>query len=135
MDCRLGVLRFLGMTELDMTALYRTLILGFGVICVSAAGAAGAPAPGKFLATAMQDGIAEIAVCRMALEKSTDANVKSFADRMIKDHTSIDNKIADLARSKDFKLPDGSSLKQKATYELLKARSGSCRMRAAASSG
>ena len=30
----------------------------------------------------------------------------------------------DLARAKNFKLPDGSSLKQKATYELLKARSG-----------
>ncbi|MGN6527077.1 MAG: DUF4142 domain-containing protein [Burkholderiaceae bacterium] len=107
-----------------MIVLHRALILGCGVLCASAVHAAGAPAPEKFLATAMQDGIAEIAACRMALEKSTDPAVKGFADRMIKDHSAIDDEIANLARSKNLKLPDGPSLKQKATYELLKARSG-----------
>jgi predicted outer membrane protein len=68
-----------------MNNLHRMLvILGCGALCASAS-AKGVPAPEKFLATAMQDGIAEIALCQMALRKSANPAVKSFADRMIKD--------------------------------------------------
>ena len=108
-----------------MTSLLRSLaILGVAAACASAS-AASVPPPRKFLATAMQDGIAEIAVCRLALDKSANPAVRSFAERMIKDHSNIDDAISRLAQSKNIKLPDDASLKQKATYELLKARSGS----------
>lgn len=107
-----------------MTTLHRTLTILVCAALYASARAASAPAPEKFLGTAMQDGNAEIAVCRMALRKSTNPAVKRFAEKMIKDHSSINDAIAKLARSKGYKLPDGVSLKQKGTYELLKARSG-----------
>ena len=86
--------------------------------------ATAAPEPKKFLENAMRDGLAEIAVCQLALQKTTNPAVKSFAEKMIKDHSSIDGEIANLARSKNYELPDSVSLKQKATYDLLKAHSG-----------
>ena len=101
----------------------KLFILGCGAACATAS-ATGAPSPKKFLANAMQDGMAEIAVCQLALQKSTNPAVKSFAERMIKDHSSIDEEIASLARSKNYKLPDSVSLKQRASYDLLKAHSG-----------
>ena len=99
------------------------LILGCAALCASESANA-APEPKKFLQNAMQDGLAKIAVCQLALQKSTNPAVKSFAEKMIKDHSSIDEAIANLARSKNYQLPDSVSLKQKATYDLLKARSG-----------
>jgi putative membrane protein len=99
------------------------VIIGCGWLCASAS-AAGVQAPRKFLASTMQDGMAEIAECRLALQKSTDPAVKSFAERMIKDHSSIDDAIVSLAQAKHYKLPDSPNLKQKASYDLLKARSG-----------
>ncbi len=107
-----------------MNNMHRMLvILGCAALCASESAAA-APDPKKFLEDALQDGLAEIAVCQLALQKSTNPAVKSFAERMIKDHSRIDDAIGNLARSKNYKLPDSVSLKQKATYDLLKAHSG-----------
>ncbi|CAN5886080.1 hypothetical protein BH11PSE13_BH11PSE13_40420 [soil metagenome] len=86
--------------------------------------AAGTPAPDKFLSSAMQDGRAEVAVCQLALKKASSREVKDFAQRMIKDHSEADAKIAQLAQSKHHKLASGTTLKQKASYEMLKVRSG-----------
>ena len=99
------------------------VIIGCTALC-AAARAASVPAPTKFLATALQDGMAEIALCQLALQKSSNPAVRGFAERMIQDHSSIDDAITRLARSKHFRLPDSVNLKQKATYDLLKARSG-----------
>jgi putative membrane protein len=82
------------------------------------------PPPDKFLGEAIQDGRAEVQTCNLALQKSGNPDVKSFAQRMIKDHTATNNKIEALAKSKNIALPEGISVKQKATYELLSKSSG-----------
>lgn len=106
------------------TAIARYFVFGAALVMISAAQAASTPAPDKFLSSAMQDGRAEVAVCELALTKTGNPEIKAFAQRMIKDHSDTDSKIQALAKRKNYKLASGTTLKQKATYELLKQRSG-----------
>jgi predicted outer membrane protein len=53
--------------------------------------------PNAFLTGAYQDGLAEIQLAQLALQKATNADVKAFAQRMIDDHTQANSKIAALA--------------------------------------
>jgi putative membrane protein len=105
-------------------AIARSCFVGAAWAVISAAQAASTPAPDKFLSSAVQDGRAEVAVCELALTKTADPEVKAFAQRMIKDHSATDSRIEALARRKNYTLASGTTLKQKATYELLKQRSG-----------
>ena len=89
------------------------------------AAAGDVPAPGKFLSKAIQDGNAEIQSCELALQKSSDQSVKSFASRMIADHKKINSEIELVAANEGVSLPAGTNIKQKAIYETLKLRSGS----------
>jgi putative membrane protein len=86
--------------------------------------AADIAAPDKFLVQAIQDGRAEIQICRLALSKSNSLAVKEFAQRMIKDHTAINKKIESIAQHKNIALPDGTTMKQKSTYDMLELESG-----------
>lgn len=79
---------------------------------------------GKFLSEAMQDGVAEIHVCQLALQRSQNDDVKRFAERMIADHTRADQEISQLASKKGVGLPQDVSEKQKLTYEALSKLSG-----------
>lgn len=94
------------------------------LLVAAAAVAQDVPPPDKFLSTAIQDGRAEIQMSKLALQKSSNPDVKSFAQRMIKDHTAADKKIEALAKSKNITLPNGISAEQKATYALLNKTSG-----------
>src|SRR5207249_11367061 len=47
---------------------------------------------------------AEIKLGNLAKEKSTNADVKSFADQMVKDHTDADKKLTDLAKKESIDL-------------------------------
>lgn len=102
----------------------RTLVTLAVVATCSLASAATVPPAPKFLANAMQDGMAEVASCQLALQKTTNPKVKSFAEKMITDHTKTDEAITALAKGKNYKLPDSVTLKQKATFELLRTHSG-----------
>lgn len=102
----------------------RIYVISSAMFVLSAAHAASTPSPEKFLSSAIQDGRAEVAVCQLALTKASSPDVKAFAQRMIKDHSETDSKIEALAKSKNYKLASGTTIKQKASYELLKHRSG-----------
>lgn len=82
-------------------------------------GAAAATSADKFLTEAIQDGRAEIEICRVALRKSRNADVKEFAQRMIKEHSEINDRVEALAKGKGIALKAGISAKQKATNEML----------------
>jgi predicted outer membrane protein len=47
----------------------------------------------KFLAQAMQDSLAEIETCELALEKTSNDEVKAFSQRMIDDHSRLGREI------------------------------------------
>ncbi|MDB5853613.1 MAG: putative lipoprotein [Herminiimonas sp.] len=94
------------------------------VLLFSSASAADAPSPKKFLSTAMQDGLAEVKVCKLALEKSSNPAVKEFAQKMIAGHSAANEKIAALGKAKKIDLPDSPPVKDTAAYGMLKAASG-----------
>ena len=58
-----------------------------------------------FMTHAAADGMAEIQMGKMALEKSSDAKVKQLAQRIVDDHTDANAKLWALAETKQISLP------------------------------
>jgi putative membrane protein len=78
----------------------------------------------KFLTKAIEDGLAEIRLCKLALGQSESEEVKSFARRIIKDHADINQELVILAEEKGLKAPLEPSDKQKSVYDRLARLSG-----------
>jgi len=84
-----------------------------------------APAPdantSAFLVDAVNGGMTEVELSRIAVEKSTNAAIKDFANLMINDHTSANDQVMALAAKKNVTLPsDVSDENRKKTDELMK---------------
>ncbi|SDS57025.1 Predicted outer membrane protein [Halopseudomonas litoralis] len=77
-----------------------------------------------FLEEASAKGVAEIETGQKALEESQSAEVKKFAERMIKDHAAANEKMAELAASKNLEISDEATLMDKAKTMILEAREG-----------
>lgn len=75
----------------------------------------------EFVTKTAQGGIAEVQISQMAQSKSTNADVKKFADRMVNDHTKANDELKSLATSKGVTLPvDIDDAHRKAADELAK---------------
>lgn len=68
--------------------------------------------------------ISEIAAGKLALEKSQSDDVKSYAQKMIDDHTKAQQELQTLADSKGVKLPTEPDAKHKAMAKMLSALKG-----------
>lgn len=74
-----------------------------------------------FLVDATNGGMAEVQLSRIAVERSTNAAVKNFANLMINDHTSANDQMMALAAKKNVALPsDVSDENRKKSDELMK---------------
>lgn len=62
-------------------------------------------ADAKFATTAAVGGMAEVAMGKMALEKSTNAKVKEFANMMVNDHGKVNAELMEIAKTKNITLP------------------------------
>lgn len=71
-------------------------------------------APQTFVSEASAAGVAEIEAGKMALEKSTAADVKVFAKQMIDDHGKVNAELRSLAERKKLEVEDDASLTDKA---------------------
>jgi putative membrane protein len=71
-----------------------------------------------------QGGMSEVDLGKLAAQKSTDAKVKSFAEMMVKDHSSANQKLESLASSKNVTLPKTLDASHEATKTKLEALSG-----------
>ena len=78
----------------------------------------------KFIEDSTQDSLAEIAMAKLALSKTSDPNIKPFAAKMVKDHTMLINSMKPLAVKLGAKPPTEPSLLDKAKLEKLKLQSG-----------
>lgn len=67
-------------------------------------------APQTFVSEASAAGVAEIEAGKMALEKSTAADVKVFAKQMIDDHGKVNAELRSLAERKKLEVEDDASL-------------------------
>lgn len=97
---------------------------GAAVMADSAVATAAAVDSARFLMDAYQDGLGEIQLSQLALQKTANNDVKRFAQRMIDDHTKINNAITPLALVKGITLPSDLSADQKAQADRLAALSG-----------
>ncbi|HEY0844952.1 MAG TPA: DUF4142 domain-containing protein [Noviherbaspirillum sp.] len=87
----------------------------------SAPGASAIADSSQFLFNAYQDGQGEIQLSQIALQKSTNGRIKTFAQRMIDHHTALNDEILRMAQSKNITLPNDLSPEQKAEADSLSA--------------
>ncbi len=89
-----------------------------------AACSSGDPDGRKFLALAMDDGLAEIRLAKLALTRSQNDEVKNFARRIIKDRSDIGREFNSLAEEKGVPVPAEPSSRQKGLYDKMATLSG-----------
>ncbi|WP_148415711.1 DUF4142 domain-containing protein [Noviherbaspirillum massiliense] len=78
----------------------------------------------EFLAQALQDSLAEIELCEMALQKTTNQDIKMFAQRMIEEHGQMGQEIERHAGRMKFALPKDVSSEQQSTAKDMSRLSG-----------
>ena len=79
----------------------------------------------KFMTHAASDGMAEVRMGQIALEKSSDASVKQLAKRIVDDHTKANDTLRALAQTKQVALPatpDADAQKTASDIEALDAK-------------
>jgi putative membrane protein len=80
--------------------------------------------PARFVKTAAQDGMTEVELGKLALNKSSNDDVKQFAQKMVQDHGQADAQLAGLANSKGMSVPTKLDPQHEATVKSLSAKSG-----------
>jgi len=78
----------------------------------------------KFVQGALQGGMAEVALGKLALEKSSNEDVKKFAQRMVDDHTRLGEEMKLVAEQLGVAMPEGLSKKDQALQAKLQGLSG-----------
>lgn len=96
--------------------------LGLAVALSTSMGMAWAATSSDFVDNAAAGGIAEIETSKLALEKSSSADVKAFANMMITDHTKANEELISLAKKHDIEVPDETTLVKKAKAKILDMR-------------
>jgi putative membrane protein len=87
---------------------------------------AGQPSPidRMFVKNAMQGGIAEVQLAQLTLQKSSNEQVKQFAQRMVADHTKMNEQMKPVAQQLGVAIPTEVSKKDKKTLSELQGLSG-----------
>ena len=73
----------------------------------------------SFLKDAAESGLFEVQAAQIAQQKGNDAQVKTFAQTMVDDHTKANQELQALAQQKGVKLPTSPSVGQKAKLGTL----------------
>jgi putative membrane protein len=78
-----------------------------------------------FLQNAQEVCMAAVQGSKLALDKSTNMQVRHFAQRVLDEHTDTRNKLDALAEAKGVEVPESPSLTQRAKLVILSLRDGS----------
>lgn len=78
----------------------------------------------KFAREAAIGGMAEVELGRMATEKAQNPAVKSFGERMVKDHTKANDDLKSVAAKENISLPTSLDASHEATKDRLSKLSG-----------
>ncbi len=84
-----------------------------------------ANADSKFMMTLATGGMNEIGLSQTAVSKSTNDDVKQYAQKMIDDHTAAGDELKTLADSKNVTLPASMDSKHTALNQKLSTKTGS----------
>jgi putative membrane protein len=96
--------------------------LALAVALSASMGTAFAATSNDFVDNAAAGGIAEIETSKLALEKSSSADIKAFANMMITDHTKANKELTALAKKNDIEVPDDTTLVKQAKEKILDMR-------------
>ena len=77
-----------------------------------------------FVHNALEGGMAEVQLGQLALQKSSNDDVKQFAQKMIDDHTKLGDEMKQVAVQMKMKVPDSPSKKDKSSMAKLQALNG-----------
>ena len=94
------------------------LVLALAFACSSATDSV------RFAANAAQDGMTEVELGKLAIQRGTEPSVKEFGQRMIADHTRANNELKLVAAEKNIELPSDLNSSEKSTMEKLSKLSG-----------
>lgn len=72
-----------------------------------------------FFEKAAQGGMAEVEMAKLALERASSADVKSFAETLQRDHTTANQKLMQIAQQKGLDAPKQLSAEQRKTLDKL----------------
>jgi putative membrane protein len=88
-------------------------------------GATAGPANDKeFVKKALEGNMAEVQMGQLALQKSSDDQVKQFAQRMVDDHGKMLDQLKPVAQQMGVKVPEGPSKGQMKNMDKMKGLSG-----------
>ena len=117
-------------TSTARTPSFKSVAIGAAVALLSgiAINSIAAAAPGaydkQFLSKAADAGSTEIAASKVAQSKSSNAEVKKFADAMVTDHTKVADELKQLASSKQIEVSDQPGKKHQAQIDKLSRLEG-----------
>lgn len=83
------------------------------------------PEPTTFVKKAAQDGMTEVEAGKVALSKSEDPSVRSFAERMVADHSKANAELSSIAQAKGIEVPKQLDAEHQSMVDALSAKSGS----------
>ncbi len=78
----------------------------------------------QFVRKASQGGVAEIELARLALQKSANDSVKTFAQKVVEDHTAIEDGMKPVAVSLGIMTPKRMDKPEQSEYDKLNTLSG-----------
>ena len=82
------------------------------------------PAPTVFVQKAAQDGMTEVELGKLALDKSKNAEVRDFAQRMVTDHGKANKELSTLASANGIDAPKKLDAEHQAIVNDMKALDG-----------
>jgi putative membrane protein len=80
--------------------------------------------PATFVKKAALGGMTEVETSKLAASKAEDPQVRSFAQKMVTDHTKANDELKSLAKKKGWTLPTSLDAEHKAIVQKLSAKSG-----------
>jgi putative membrane protein len=84
----------------------------------------GAMMDNAFVSKALEGGMAEVQLGKLAVEKSSNEDIKQFGQKMVDDHTKLGDQMKQVAEQMNVKVPDSLSSKDKSTVAKLQALNG-----------
>jgi putative membrane protein len=78
----------------------------------------------KFATAAANGGLAEVALGKLALQKTANAQIKDFANMMVTDHGKANDELKAIAAKKNITLPDSVDTDHKQKMDDLSKKSG-----------
>jgi putative membrane protein len=105
----------------------KTILTTALTICFAALGLAAQGLTGeeqKFVLKAAKSDETEISLSKLALQKSSDPQIKQFAEMMVTDHTKSTSMLKPIAMRHDVAIPENPGPANDAKYRMLEGKSG-----------